>query len=265
MMPDYTVKYYDQQSYRDRQIAANGDDAICFVAQHLNGHENPDADYCAVIVGTNASEKSIRWGQRYCQMIESEFGIPITKYGNLNGVVKGGYQGRGNSQLTATVAPAILPEPLFATNPERAKLLKPSALNEPNADMGNYANRKGIERLGRVLANSIMSEFPEGGLVAFSIGHGRYRQNAYGNTYMDYGTWVADAEKLGNGLYMHEWHYSKLILEAAEVALTGSRIDELGELNAHPFRIEDARILIDGKYIDVEVIEGLIRLAETET
>ena len=52
--------------------------------------------------------------------------------------------------------PAILLEPLFASNPQQADIIR---------------NDSGQTRLARVLVESIQRFFPDGGLIAFSVGH----------------------------------------------------------------------------------------------
>jgi hypothetical protein len=250
-MGKYEVKFYEHQSYKQRQIDANRDGAICFVAHHLNGINDTSVNYCCCIVGTNASQESIQWATDYCGLLKFRHSIDFTKYqGRGTGVVVGGYEGRGNSQLIHTNMPAILPEPIFATNPQAANQF----LHDPG----------GIDDLAEVLVTSIQNAFPEGGLVAFSIGHGRWRKNRRtGRSYMDYGTWVADApQHPTESRVLHEWDYCKNILEAAAFMLN-QQVDPIPA--PRPFVATDLKVTLDGVVIDIDRIEGLISDADGET
>ena len=58
--------------------------------------------------------------------------------------------------------PAILLEPLFASNPRHAEIIR---------------SEVGQKRLARVLVASIQRFFPNGGLIAFSVGH-KYKDSS---------------------------------------------------------------------------------------
>lgn len=147
----YTVKFY-QGDYPARQRAANADKAICYIEHHFNAGP-PDANYTMTVVGTNASRTSKAWAGTYAELCSAEFGL---KKANGDGVVIGGYGGRGNGNLIHTAMPAILVEPMFASNPAAAKIIR---------------SDDGQNRLANVLAESIRQIFPGGGRVAFSVGH----------------------------------------------------------------------------------------------
>ena len=129
------------------------------VEHHFNASSNPSVNYALVVVASNASRLSREWGQWYAKSISKEFGVPI---GGDNGIKVGGYSGRGNANLLYTKMPAILVEPLFASNPEAAAVIK---------------SKSGRDRLAWVLVESIRHFFPDGGLVAFSVGHKYKRTN----------------------------------------------------------------------------------------
>ena len=153
----YTVKFY-KGDYFDRQKAANADKCICYIEHHFNSSAAPDpttADYAVVIVGKNASTKSIQWGKLYSRMVDEEFN-EIRKVGGTDGVLIGGYGGRGDGNVRLTNMPAILVEPMFCNDPEHAKVIK---------------SQEGQEKLAEILVASILTIFPNGGLVGFSIGH----------------------------------------------------------------------------------------------
>lgn len=153
----YTVKFYTGD-YPARQKAANADNAICYVEHHFNSVaiENPTtADYAVTIVGKNASQKSIDWGRLYAKTIDSEF-LEVKRIGGVDGILIGGYGGRGDGNIKLTNMPAILVEPMFCSNPIQAPIIR---------------SPEGQERLAQVLAYTIEVMFPKGGLVAFSVGH----------------------------------------------------------------------------------------------
>lgn len=157
------VKFY-KGDYSDRQKQANADGAICYIEHHFNSSSAKDpttADYAVVIVGKNASKTSIYWGQIYSRLIDEEF-EEIKTVGGVNGVLIGGYGGRGDGNIRLTNMPAILVEPMFCNDPDHAKIIR---------------SAEGQDRLARVLAFSIQKAFPNGGLVAFSVGHKYKRSN----------------------------------------------------------------------------------------
>jgi N-acetylmuramoyl-L-alanine amidase len=153
----YQVKFYTG-NYEDRQAAANEDRCIAYVEHHFNGSTNPSANGTLVVVGSNASALSQTWGRWYAQQINQEFGVPM--HGD-QGIVIGGYNGRGDGNIKHTQMPALLLEPLFASNPQHAEWIR---------------SEVGQDKLATILCNSIVHFFPAGGLVAFSVGH-KYKPN----------------------------------------------------------------------------------------
>jgi hypothetical protein len=147
----YEVTFYSGE-YKERQLAANRDRCIAYVEHHLNSAPKP-ANYSVVVVAENASQKSRDWGRHYAAQVSAEF---KTSVGGDNGILVGGYEGKGNGNLIHTDMPAILVEPLFANNPAHASILKSKA---------------GRVRLAQILADSSKRFFPKGGRVAFSVGH----------------------------------------------------------------------------------------------
>ncbi len=148
----YEVKFY-KGDYQERQEAANADSCVAYVEHHFNA-AGPAADYSLVIVGSNASTTSQNWGRWYAQAIADEFGIP--RFGGNGGIIVGGFDGRGDANVKYTTMPAVLLEPLFASNPEHAEWIR---------------GEDGRRRLAGVLVRSIQRFFPDGGKIAFSVGH----------------------------------------------------------------------------------------------
>ena len=151
-MANYSVRFYTG-NYGPRQQAANADQAKLYCEHHFNSNEGAPGSYSVAITGSNASQTSRNWGRWYAQAVSQEFG---TSVGGDQGILVGGYGGRGDGNIRQTNMPAILLEPLFANNPAHATLIR-------SAD--------GQLRLARILAESVRRFCPDGGLIAFSVGH----------------------------------------------------------------------------------------------
>lgn len=157
-MSTYQVKFY-RGDYLERQQAANADQAVAYVEHHFNSSGSEQAGYAVVVVGSNASNTSRNWGRWYAKAISEQFGNPV---GGDGGLLVGGWNGRGDGNVKYTRMPALLLEPLFASNPQQAEIIRGAS---------------GQEALARVLAESIRRFFPDGGLIAFSVGH-KYKTSA---------------------------------------------------------------------------------------
>jgi N-acetylmuramoyl-L-alanine amidase len=153
----YTVKWL-KGDYRDRQREANSLNAVLYVEHHFNSSANQSADYTCVVVGSNAGRISREFGQLYAKYVSQEFDCKI---GGTNGLLIGGFQGRGDSNIKHTNMPAVLLEPLFVSNPKRAEEVR---------------SEEGQNKLARCLVACIHHFFPNGGLIAFSVGH-RYKKS----------------------------------------------------------------------------------------
>ncbi len=152
----YDVKFY-KGDYRTRQKKANNDRCKAYVEHHFNSSSSPSAQYTCVIVGSNASQTSKNWGKWYANAVANEFGVPLYK----EGIVVGGFNGRGDANVRHTNMPAILVEPLFASNPQHADWIR---------------SEEGQARLARILTESIQRFFPDGGIIGFSVGH-KYKES----------------------------------------------------------------------------------------
>ena len=148
----YEIRLY-KGDYRDRQRQANADGCVGYVEHHFNSSSSPTANYAVCITGANASQTSKNWGRWYSAAVSREFDIPM---GGDQGIKVGGYGGRGDFNLRFTAMPAILLEPLFASNPQHAQWIRGEA---------------GQARLARIISDSIQRFFQEGGLIGFSVGH----------------------------------------------------------------------------------------------
>lgn len=148
----YEVRFYTGE-YKHRQEQANEAKAVAYVEHHFNSSSSSSANYAVVVTGSNASTTSRNWGRWYAHAVAKEFG---TKVSGDNGLLIGGWEGRGDGNLRYTKMPAILLEPLFASNPQQADIIRSDS---------------GQTRLARVLVESIQRFFPDGGLIVFSVGH----------------------------------------------------------------------------------------------
>ena len=154
----YKVRFY-KGDYSERQRQANEEQCVAYVEHHFNSSHSPTANYTVVITGANASQTSRNWGRWYAQAIAREFSVPL---GGDQGIKVGGFDGRGDANLRYTEMPALLLEPLFASNPQHAEWIHSEA---------------GQTRLARVLCESIQRFFQKGGLIGFSVGHKYKRSN----------------------------------------------------------------------------------------
>ncbi len=190
----YQVRFYSGD-YLERQQKANADGAKLYYEQHFNSSSSRDASYSCVVVGSNASNTSKNWGRWYAQAIAREFGNTV---GGSDGILVGGFGGRGDGNVKHTNMPAILAEPLFASNPRHAEIIK---------------GDDGQTRLARILVESIQRFLPQGGLVAFSIGHKGKRSAPN-----DMG-----APVFGGGT---EAQFAEIVLQKAQVMLDQIRVEE---------------------------------------
>ena len=190
----YTVKFY-KGNYSTRQRKANKDEAKAYVEHHFNSSSSSTANYAVVVTGSNASRTSKNWGRWYANAVATFFG---TKVSGDNGILVGGWNGRGDGNLKHTDMPAILLEPLFASHPQHADIIR---------------SESGQTELARILAESIQRFFPDGGLIAFSVGHKYKKSNPN-----DRGAALA-----GGG---SEADYAEKVLKKAAVMLEA--IDQIG-------------------------------------
>ena len=151
----YLIKFY-KGDYTTRQNSANLDKAVLYVEHHFNGG-SATANYSLCNVATNAGLKSKAIATSYVNRISRAFNTPLANNDFAQkGVSVGGFKGRGNGNLSKTNMPAILLEPLFASNPAQAALIR---------------SEQGQIELARCLVETIQEFFPAGGLIAFSVGH----------------------------------------------------------------------------------------------
>lgn len=89
----------------------------------------------------------------YAEALGREFSATL---GGDQGILVGGYNGRGDDNVRYTDMPAVLLEPLFGSNPAHAQWIRSEA---------------GQTRPARVPVDSIRRFIQKGGRIAFPIGH----------------------------------------------------------------------------------------------
>lgn len=159
-MSKYTVKVYEGD-YRDRQEAANRDGAICYYEQHCNSlaYDDPDTQKdnpVLAIVAHNASKRSKAWGQQWADRTAHLYRNIAPRTELRSEVIQRAKFKRGDYNLRFTAMPAILAEPGFLSDLRQATILLDPHFRE---------------RLAHEAVKSIEAAFPDGGLIALSVGH----------------------------------------------------------------------------------------------
>ena len=212
----YQVRFY-KGDYQWRQKQANQDKCAAYVEHHFNASPSIQSDYSVVITGYNASDLSKNWGKSYALRISREFGVPL---GGKSGLLVGGYNGRGNGNLKYTYMPAILLEPLFASNPIQADWIR---------------SAEGQDKLAKILADSIIEFFPDGSLIGFSVGH-KYKTSRPSDR---------GAALHGGGT---EADYAEIVMEKAKSILEKSSPSAVPPTPVIPtVPTNDIRVIKDGK------------------
>jgi len=206
-MSNYEVHEY-RGNYRWRQKQANRDGCVAYVEHHFNASINQAANYTLVITGYRASETSKNWGRDYAKLVSQAFG---TELGGVDGLLVGGFSGRGTGSIKYTAMPAILLEPLFVSNPEQAELVQSEA---------------GQDKLAQCLVDSIRTTFPRGGKIGFSVGH-KYKISSPNDR---------GAAVYGGGT---EAYFAEVVLKKAKFMLEEKSSDELwDDLHKHVIQKE---------------------------
>jgi hypothetical protein len=172
-----------------RQIEANQAGCVAAVEQHLNATTDKHVNYATALIAKNGSDKSKAWGRDYIDRVAGTFG------NKKAGISVGPPRGEFNIKFYR--CPAILVEPGFISNYLFA-----------NVAQGG----EGIDALARVLVASICDMFPQGGLVALSVGH-LYRGTP------DSGAPVNDEEDEIDPAFDTEGELNDVIVKSAEEML----------------------------------------------
>jgi hypothetical protein len=187
-----------------RQIDANHMGCVCYVEQHLNASTNKDVNYATALVAKLASKKSKDWARDYVALVAKDFDIRDA------GIVVG--PPRGEYNIKYVHAPAILVEPGFVSNHDFANVVQSGG---------------GVDGLALTLVNSIRRNFPEGGLVALSVGH-LYRGTG------DQGAPVNDIGDTLDPAFDTEGELNDAIITAAEETLIASYGPDIEERPTDP-------------------------------
>lgn len=172
--------------YRDRQLMANEAGADLYLEQHLNATTDDTTNYPLAVLASNASMRSQEIADAYVKAVEKEFGFGPRRVKMDRPTSDDGH---GHWNLYYTRMPAVLLEPLFITSRQGQYVLA--------------AN--GVERLADVLVAVIREYLPNGGKVAFSVGHKYKTSNP------------DDRGAIANGFI--EAEYAEAILARARVKL----------------------------------------------
>lgn len=152
----YTTQFY-MGDYIRRQHKAIAHGCVAYVEQHFNSVGDPDPNYVMVITpNPDPLSETKEWGKWYASHVAQAFETKV--HSQHNGVVPGGFNGVGNGNIKTAGSrmPAILLEPLFASNPAQASAIR---------------SAEGQDKLADSLVKSIETFFPNGGKIAFSVGH----------------------------------------------------------------------------------------------
>jgi hypothetical protein len=187
-----------------RQVDANQAGCIAAVEQHLNASLNKSVNYACALVTRDSSSLSRRWGRDYTERVGFEFEIRDA------GVVVDPPRGMFNIRFYH--CPAILVESGFVSNHDFADRIQ---------------SGEGVDALARVLVDSIKANFPDGGLVALSVGH-LYRGTG------DQGAPVNDEGDAPDPAFDTEGELNDAIITAAEEMLLLEEGPPLEERDTEP-------------------------------
>lgn len=146
--------------YKARQMKANEAGVDAYFEHHFNAGSR-SANYAVGIVATNHSKRSYELARQYAKEVAKEFNIHVARDTDRDpsndGVFVGGWDGRrGNHNLKYTAMPAVLLEPLFASNPTHAQWIR---------------SESGQRRLSACLARTIYAFYPHDAHIGLSVGH----------------------------------------------------------------------------------------------
>jgi len=159
----------NRRDYRDRQLYANSKGAVAYIEGHHNskvytvdvdgdGVKDMDAVGVAdnptmVLVCDNASQTSRDMGTYFATECAKVFDVPL--YGN-DGLLVLKQGDRAYYNLFYTSMKAVLLEPLWVSDGDLAIL----AQSEDAQD-----------KIAQIIVNMVRKFFPDGGLIAMSVGH----------------------------------------------------------------------------------------------
>lgn len=158
MIPTYDILWVaseeKRRDYKDRQLYANLLAAHFYLEFHFNAKEydkpGMEDNPCSVIVADNASPKTKAIATKLAFLVSEKWGFPN------RGCDVVGRERAGFYNLYYTNMQAVLTELLYASDPDQATIIR---------------SEEGREELAWMHVDVIREFYPEGGLLAFSIGH----------------------------------------------------------------------------------------------
>jgi hypothetical protein len=181
--------------YGDRQAKANKLGAVCYYEQHMNSYTTAAEQYGLVEVASNASAKSKAWAAELAARCQAVTFLP-TRVRQIP------YQGRGDYNIRLTAMPACLGEPGPINHVAFDKWMEVA---------GNRA------LLAAAVAESIFAAFPDGGIVALSVGH-------LGKTSSPHDTGAGDSDPDNEPDSQTEGWYNADIIERVAIYLAAGSI-----------------------------------------
>jgi hypothetical protein len=161
----------NRRDYRDRQLYANSQGAKLYIEGHFNaqmytvdvdGDGVPDMDAvgtsdnpASCLVADNASQTSRDMGTYFAAQVSKAFGYPNRGLVELRRHANGKAD-RAYYNLYYTHMPAVLLEPFYVSDGEQALM----AQSEHAQDV-----------IANIICQMVLKHLPDGGKVAFSIGH----------------------------------------------------------------------------------------------
>ena len=150
----YKVKFY-KGWYKSRQLKATQDKACIYIEQHLNSVESCKPNYCMTLVKKGCNDQTKMFAAKYCDCVVKRLGIPLYNKTGIKGVIS---SDRGYGNLAYSKMTALLLEPFFLSSEEMQALITTDWL---------WVKVQLVE----ALYETIKVFFPDGGLIALSVGH----------------------------------------------------------------------------------------------
>lgn len=157
MSGKYKVKFF-YGDYKFRQLAANDSGAVFYCEHHFNVYtRNSNYTLCKIIDDTPFLRKFVK---TYTDSVSKKLDVPLYLGKDGEGIIVSKVGQQDHFNLSSAKMPSVLLEPLFVSNVVHVE---------------KYFNG-GRSVLADCLVSSIVKAFPNGGLIAFSVGH-KYKRS----------------------------------------------------------------------------------------
>lgn len=223
----------DRRDYKARQLYANDKGAVCYIEGHYNAkvYDKPGTadNPASCLVASNSGSKTRNMAAFFAAHVHQTFGYPnggcvvtepgIAGYWNL-------YYAKGNS---------LLLEPLYVSDPEQAIMAQ---------------SELGQDRIAQIINTMVRKFYPDGGVIAFSVGHKYKVSSPY-----DRGAPVVGTDGLG------EADLAELYMKKAAVLLeteTETKTETETEVETVPVEVCD--VSFRGTWEIVPGVPGQTRL-----